>query len=301
MNIYENQDFIPMLLSKTKKPFDDSNYIFELKFDGIRSLIFAEPNKIIIKNRKKIILNDKYPDLLNIKNYVKKKVIFDGEIVSLINGIPDFEKAKTRALLKNKSKINYHAKNFPATFIAFDILYEDKDLTDLPLIERKNILNKYKNRSNFIKIDYIEKKGKDLYKLVVKNNLEGIVAKKIDSKYQINKRSKDWIKIKNLLDEDYYICGYNEKEDNFVASLLLGKKIKNSMKLIGSVTIGKKKPEYSLIKKISIDKNPLIKKEGYINIIPILKCTVEFIDKTEKGGLRQPKFKELKEIIEKKG
>lgn len=295
MSIYENQIFIPMLLSKIKKPFNDPNYIFELKFDGIRVLLFLEPGKITIRTRRGIILNNNFPELLNIKNYVKKKVVFDGEIVTIINGKPDFEKVKKRVLIKNKSKITYYAKSFPAIFIVFDILYENEDLTNLPLIERKKILDKYKNKDNFIKAEYIEKYGKDLYEFVVENNLEGIVAKKIDSKYQINKRSKNWIKIKNVMDEDYYICGFKEEENNAVASLLLGKKIKNNMKFVGSVVIGKKNPEYSLIKKTPIDKNPLIKKEGYINIIPSLECTIEFIEKTKKGGLRQPKYKGLKQ------
>ena len=107
MSIYENQIFIPMLLSKIKKPFNDPNYIFELKFDGIRALLFLEPGKITIRTRKSVILNNNFPELLNIKNYVKTKVVFDGEIVTIINGKPDFEKVKKRVLIKNKSKITY--------------------------------------------------------------------------------------------------------------------------------------------------------------------------------------------------
>ena len=138
MSLYD-KSFSPMLLGKTEKPFDDIEYIFELKFDGIRTLIFVESDNITIKNKRNIKLNDRYPELLSIKDNVKKKVIFDGEIVMMVNGKPNFQKLKERALLKNKLRINYYVNNYPVVFIAYDILYEDKDLTQLPLIERKRI------------------------------------------------------------------------------------------------------------------------------------------------------------------
>ncbi len=148
MNLFTNQDFVPMLLNEIKKPFNDPDYIFELKFDGIRTLLFAEPKKITIRNKRGNILNNRYPELLNITKMVTKKVIFDGEIIIMINGKPSFDKLQERALLKNKLKIKYFAKTFPVIFIAYDILYEDKDLTHLPLIKRKKILNKYHNTEN---------------------------------------------------------------------------------------------------------------------------------------------------------
>ena len=91
MNIYENQIFIPMLLKSTKKPFNDKDYIFELKFDGIRTLIFVDKNNINIRNKRSDILNNRYPELISIKENVNKKVIFDGEIVTFIDGKPNFE------------------------------------------------------------------------------------------------------------------------------------------------------------------------------------------------------------------
>lgn len=293
MNLFTNQDFVPMLLNEIKKPFNDPDYIFELKFDGIRTLLFAEPKKITIRNKRGNILNNRYPELLNITKMVTKKVIFDGEIIIMINGKPSFDKLQERALLKNKLKIKYFAKTFPVIFIAYDILYEDKDLTHLPLIKRKKILNKYHNTENFIKSECFDEKGKDLYKLVVKENLEGIVAKKKDSKYYINKRTKNWIKIKNLKDEDFYICGYKEENDKAMASLLLGKKKKKNLIYAGTVNIGRKKSEFQFIKKIPINKNPSFTKEGYINLIPNVKCTILFMEKTKKGFMRQPIYKKL--------
>ncbi|NLL02240.1 MAG: hypothetical protein GX265_04395 [Mollicutes bacterium] len=293
MNLF-NDNFMPMLLSKQEKPFNDSHYLFEIKLDGIRALMFGSPKKIIIRNRKKQDITRRYPELSNIKSIFKNKVIFDGEIVLFVNGLPSFEKLKKRILLENINKILKYSKELPIVFVAFDILYEGKDLTTLPLIERKKILEKYPDTDYFIKSEYILGKGKQLFEFVKKHNIEGIVAKRIDSTYQINKRSDDWIKIKNIDDDDFIILGYNEEENNAMASLLFGKKIKNKLTLIGTVTIGKKKPDYQVILNHPKDNNPSITKEGYIPIIPTLECTIEFIEKTEHGRLRQPKFKSLK-------
>lgn len=294
MNIYTNQDFIPMLLHEVKEAFNDSDYIFELKFDGIRALMFVEPKKITVRNKRSNIINNRYPELLNITKNVNKKVIFDGEIVIMVSGKPSFEHLQKRVLLKDKIKINYYSKNFPVIFVAFDILYENEDLTNLTLLERKKILNKYKNTNNFIKSEYIEENGKDLFKFAVKENLEGIVAKKKDSKYFINKRTKDWIKIKYFNDEDFFICGYKEENNKPMASLLLGKMDKKELIFAGTVNIGKKNLDFLIIKKNPVNKKPSFIKDDYIYLIPNLKCTVEFLEKTKSGFMRHPIYKSLK-------
>ena len=94
------------------------------------------------------------------------------------------------------------ASKYPASFTAFDILYYDsRQVTGLPLMERKKLLKKaVKENSKILVSRYIEDDGKVFYKLAEKNDLEGIVAKRKDSKYYIGKRTKDWIKIKNLKD-----------------------------------------------------------------------------------------------------
>lgn len=294
MNLYDNQFFSPMFLEQVKKPFNDDDYIFELKFDGIRALIFVEPNKINIQSRKGIQINDKFPELLSIKNNVQQKVIFDGEIVIISSGKPSFEKLQRRIRLKDITKIDYYAKSDPVVFIAYDIIYENKNLIDLPLLERKKILNKYKDTKNFVKAIYIKKEGIKLFNKIKKENLEGIIAKKINSQYKINSRSSDWVKIKNLQDEDYFICGFKEEVDKPMASLLLGKIKKNKLIKAGTVNIGKKNPDFLIIKKNPRNNKPKFKLKNYIYIMPNLECKIEFIEKTENGNLRHPVYKSLK-------
>ena len=300
MDLY-NEDFVPMLLNEVKKSFNDNDWLFEMKFDGTRTLIYVDPKNIKITNKRGKILNETYPELLSIKNLVKTKCIFDGEIISMIDGFPSFRKLQERALLKDSMKIKYMQENYPVTFICYDIIYEDKDLTGIPLIERKKILNKYKDTKFFVKTTYVLEKGITLFSEIKKLGLEGIVAKKLDSRYHINTRSKEWLKIKNWYDAEFYVCGYKIPNNmGSMASLILGSRQgENKFYYVGRVTIGKNNPEFKNIKKLKIIKeNYLIdflhNDEGYVLVEPKLECTIEFLEKTKNGKLRQPIYKGLR-------
>lgn len=298
MDIFDKKNITPMLLYEEEKAFDDKNFLFEIKYDGYRTIIFVEPTKIVIKNRKGMILNENFPELNIIKKTVRNKVIFDGEIVILKNGKPSFNKLQERFLLKNKTKIKYLKVENPVVFICFDILYDNKDLTQLKLIERKKYLEKYNDNEYFVKAKYYLKNGIRLFKAVKQIDLEGIVAKNINSKYLPNTRNKNWIKIKNLKDDDFYIGGYkiNDNEGS-LASLILGSKEKKEFIYIGNVSIGKNNLDFKIIKKEKQIKNCPFKgfnDKDFIFIKPNLICTVKFIEKTAHNSLRQPVFKNLK-------
>lgn len=283
----------PMLLSEEDKPFNSIDYLYEIKFDGIRALIYVENNKIIIKSRNNTILNDIFPELINLKFITKKKCIFDGEIILMDKNKISFDKLKTRMNTKKKDKIEEYKNKLPVTFICFDILYENKDLTSLPLIKRKIILNKFKDNDYFVKSRVFDN-GIKLFNIISKKNLEGIVAKKKDSKYFPGIRTEEWIKIKRLNESDYYICGYLEKEN--VVSLLLGEKRNNKIHFVSKVVLGKKREEYKEIKKCKKINNYLtdFNEEEYIYIKPDLICSITYLEKTKNNHLRHPLFKKLK-------
>ena len=283
----------PMLLSEEDKPFNSDDYLYEVKFDGIRALIYIKKNNIIIKSRNNTLLNDIFPELINLKYLVKKECILDGEIILMHKNKESFDKLKTRMKTKIPKKIEYYKENYPVTFICFDILFENKNLTNLPLIKRKEILNKYKENDYFVKSRIFDN-GIKLFKVIKRKNLEGIVAKKKNSKYYPGKRTKDWIKIKRLNESDYYICGYKEGEN--VVSLLLGEKENNKYIYISKVILGKNKEEYKIIKKEKETNNYLLNFDDktYKYIEPNKVCSVTFLEKTNNNHLRHPVFKEIK-------
>ena len=228
------------------------------------------------------------------KEIVKKNTIFDGEIIIMENGIPSFYKLQKRIHIKNKNKIKYQSKNNPVIFVCFDILYANKNLIDIPLINRKKILDEYKDNDYFIKSKYIEKDGIKLFKNIKQLNLEGIVAISKNSLYEINKRTSSWLKIKNIKEEEFFICGYIEKENNYVISLILGKYINDKLYYVGNVTLGKKTNLYKKIKTQKIINKPLFKelKEKNINYVkPLLSCKINYMERTKKNHLRHPSIK----------
>lgn len=286
----------PMLLNEEFKPFDSKDYLYEIKYDGIRALIYINKGKIIIKSRRNIILNDTYPELLEIKNISKDECIFDGEIVLLDNGKPSFSKLQERTRLKNKFRINETASKNPVCFVCFDILYKGKDLTWVPLIERKKILDKFKENDIFVKSKYFLENGKALFKGVQKEDLEGIIAKKVNSKYTYGIRTKEWIKIKNFKEDEFYICGYNKTKSDNVLSVLLAEKINNKYHFVGKMLFSHKNKEYKKVVNSKETKNYLEDcKEDAFYIKPIIKVKVNYMERTKNNMLRQPFIQKDKE------
>lgn len=141
--------------------------------------------------------------------------------------------------MSNPFKIKLAADKLPVSFVAFDILYfNGKELMDLPLMERKALLQKTVTESPRMALSRIlEANGNALFALAGQEGLEGIVAKRRDSKYYTGKRTKDWYKAKNMMDDDYVICGYIQKS-NHMTSLILAQHDGPALAYKGHVTLG---------------------------------------------------------------
>ncbi len=294
MNIWKNRDWSPMLLKEISEPFNSKDYFFEIKFDGIRAIVFASPNSISIQSRNKKDLTQLFPELEEIKNLVSKNTIFDGEIVSLDKGKPSFAKVQNRLHIKNAHKISQEANENSVCFIVFDILYENKTLTDLPLEKRLEYLSKYPDTNVFIKSHVFENEGIKLFKEIKKKKLEGIVAKKKDGLYHINKRTDDFIKIKNIKREEFYILGYI-KNKNSTLSLILGEKKNQKFNYVGKVTISNRTEVYKKVLKIKQVNQYIEEKiDNGLFIKPNIMCHIEFLEKTKTGHLRHAVYKGVK-------
>lgn len=291
-DIYTNRNFKPMLLKEIAKPFNSKDYIFEMKFDGIRALIFTDGDEFYIQSRNIKDITYMFPELETIKNLVKSKVIFDGEIVAFDKNAPSFSKLQERLHLKNLKTIKLKSDYEPVYFIVFDILYEGTDLTNMSLVDRKNILKKYKDSECFYKCKYIDNNGIELFNKIKKNNLEGIVAKKKDAPYLINKRSDNYIKIKNIKDGEFYVCGYSNNKDNSSISIILCKKAKDEFLYVGKVKLSSKYKLFNKIKKLKIINNYVVGYSDFMCVKPTYKCLVNYLEVTKSGHLRHGIFKE---------
>lgn len=291
MNLWKD-DWTPMLLSEMEKMISSKNYLYEIKFDGIRAILFVTQNQVMIKNRNGKDITKKFPELQEVKKIAKKKMIFDGEIVCFFNRRPNFSKVMQRIHSKGVNQTN------PIIYMAFDLLYDGKDITNLPLKNRKEYLKQYEDLEYFVKVKSFSN-GNKLFQQTKRLKLEGIVAKEKNSIYEPNCRSTNWIKMKHQKEGIFYIGGYQEKENNAVVSLLLGELQSKKLKYVGKVTMAKKNPFYTKIKKMKKKrKNPFDKKiEDSYFIKPTIQCSVKYLERTTSNALRHPIFQK---IVEKK-
>lgn len=285
-----NKILSPMLLKERDKPFIDDNYIFELKYDGIRTLLYVSPKTFKLITRNGNDLANIYPELKSVQNIVgKHKVIFDGEIVAFKNGKPSFSELQHRNHLKNISKIKLMINEIPVCFVVFDIIYFDKDLTNLTLMERKKILNDFTDTDIFIKTKMYND-GLKLFKHIKKIGLEGIVAKQKDSKYILGKRVENWVKIKNFKKEDFYVYGVTKLKDKY--ALYLGEYKNKKLIPVGKVSVMPDNDVLKIVQKQKKVKNIFIDITENINFVePINKILVHYMERTLNNTLRQPFIK----------
>lgn len=298
---FDRKQISPMLIGADGEPFDSPDYIYELKWDGERCIAYLDPKEgTELRNKRNVKMLPKVPELAEMHKQIRKRCILDGELMVMKDGKPDFYEIQKRSLMSNTFKIELLSKQYPANFVVFDILYYDnRDIILLPLVERKQYLKKVlqMETARFAVSRTIPEHGLSLYQLAEQQNLEGIVAKRKDSIYIEGKRTKDWIKIKNLKDEDYVVCGYIYK-DNHMISIVLGQYDDAQLIYKGHVTLGVGGDNFRIIKSTTrIDKpafQPPDGNEDAVWITPALVCTVKFMDYTSNGGMRQPVFKGLR-------
>lgn len=300
-DLFHDKNISPMLLNEVKEPFDDKDYIYELKLDGIRCIAYLGKD-VVLHNKRYKDVSSIYPELVGTSKCVKKNTVLDGELVVLMDGKPDFYALQKRSLMSDRFRIQLAAKKNPVQFAAYDILYHDgKDLTDKPLMERKAILQEKVSEGNGLSIfRYVEERGIAFFNLAKEQDLEGIVAKKKDGLYHIRKKTSDWIKIKVMEDEDLFILGYQPDEDGVPKDLILGYYDENGkLQCRGKVYLGVSKEERAIILKFA--KKNTVKRpwfEKYKNVVwlkPELVGTVRYMYETESGGMRQPVWKGLRD------
>lgn len=288
----------PMLATLIDKPFTDDNWLFEIKWDGFRALAFVDGDKVFIKSRSNQILNQRFPDIIHDLEKMTEQVILDGEIVVLDEkGKSDFQLIQ-----------NYQKKKGALYYYVFDILYKNgKNLCELPLIERKEILKQFLDPLSLPHIHlsrHILKKGEAFFKEISKMHLEGIIGKNMTSTYQ-SKRSLDWVKVKTGLNQEVVIGGFTEPRGSrkYFGALLVGIYDKNKqLKYAGHVGGGFDQATlhavFTRLKPLIQSKCPFkIKPKGNEKVTwvkPQLLAEVSFAEWTQENIMRQPIFKGLR-------
>jgi bifunctional non-homologous end joining protein LigD len=220
----------PMLATGGRLPFDDANWAYEMKWDGIRAIAHVSDHAVTLMARTGRDLSPGYPELQGLAAALGgHQAVLDGEIVAFGDGAwPSFEVLQQRMNVTAASQVRQFAVQIPVTYLAFDLLQIDgESLLDRPYTTRRERLDElgldgtnWQTPPAFIGVS-----GADAQAVSKANGLEGIMAKRLTSRYEPGRRSSSWLKIKNLLRQEFVVGGWKPGEGNrasLIGSLLVG-------------------------------------------------------------------------------
>jgi bifunctional non-homologous end joining protein LigD len=296
----------PALASIADAPFSSPDWIFEIKWDGVRTLANVSGGKVRLWARSGRDISREYPELLNLAGALNAhEAWLDGEIVTLdAQGRSDFQQLQAR--MGQQKPTAALMEQVPAYYYVFDLLYLDgHDLRGVPLIERKNLLRAILDDDSRIRYsDHVVEKGKELYEVAAQRGLEGIVAKKSGSVYP-EKRGSAWVKIKLFQDLDAVIGGWTDPRGarEHFGALLVGLYDEGRLEFIAGVGSGFAGPTHKRVwdalqrrqtAKSPFATPPATREKAYW-VKPELVARVKFSGWTDGRHLRQPTFLGLQE------
>jgi bifunctional non-homologous end joining protein LigD len=298
----------PMLATLTEHAFSDPDWLFEIKWDGVRALAWVADGKLMIRSRTGVDITGRYPELASLsKSFAAREAILDGEIVALDDrGLSNFERLQERMHVRapGPSLIS----RTPVIYFTFDLLYCDGyDLRHTPLLERKQLLQRLLHISErFRYSDHQLEHGKELFELAKAQGLEGILAKRADGIY-VSDRSTNWLKLKITKTIDVVVGGWTAPRTNALqfGSLLLGLYKGKNFRFIGHVGTGfdsnKQKELAAKLKELFVSRCPFDPvpetNEKPFWVSPTLVARVKFSGWTQEHSLRHPVFAGLREDV----
>ncbi len=304
----------PMQAFLAAGPFDSAEHLFEVKLDGIRAVCYLRSDgRVSVRSRNNKEQAFRYPEFANLgKLFLAREMVVDGEIVALDEqGISRFQLLQARINLSGETQIKPAGKAMPARYFIFDLLYLDgRDLAGLPLWSRKQILERIFMPHKFLRrTDWLDTGGRAFFHAARELGLEGVMAKRKQSPYR-QKRSRDWLKIKAVSEQEFVIGGYTRPlgSRSHFGALLLGFYEDGDLMYAGHVGTGFSEEALSVLwrrmQPLKTDRPPFNiaprSNEPAQWIRPRLVAQIKFAEWTRDGRLRQPVFLGLREDIDPK-
>jgi DNA ligase D-like protein (predicted ligase) len=277
---------------------DREGYVFEPKVDGIRAVCEKRDGRLQFFNRTCRDVTARYPELDFARSLDAGTCVLDGEIVRYgPSGGPDFTALMQRHL--GTDRIRAHDRAI--RYVAFDVVRMDgRDLTRLPLAERKEILRQTIARHPHLEIVAETRDGHRLWNLIEERGLEGVMAKNASSRYAAGRRSSAWLKIKAFQTLDAVIVGFTT-ERRPVSALALAAYAGHELRFIGKVGTGMGDVDIQVLRDklepLEIDGEPCMCPARYRNVRwvkPRIVCEVRYLEFGRQGMLRNPSFVRLR-------
>ncbi len=314
-----NASSLDLMLARTADaPFSRAGWLFELKYDGYRMVVGLDDGQAMLRYRSGGDASEIYPDLVPaLAALPYRSLVLDGEVVVLADdGRPSFSRLARRARLSRTPEIRAAALQHPATYFVFDLLELDGyDLRGLPLSGRKELLSQVIPQRGPVRYaEHIERQGAELFEQVRKMGLEGLMAKRGDSKYRAG-RSDHWLKIRADRIADLVIVGFAHGKGSraTLGALLVAVHHEGELVYIGQVGSGLREREIKEIRgqllelRVEPPTPPvelpesgtqrhanIPKPEETVWVRPQLVCEVRFKEITPDGLLRHPVFSRMR-------
>jgi bifunctional non-homologous end joining protein LigD len=302
----------PMLARAGALPREDDRWAFEIKWDGVRAIAYAQPGSLRLESRNLREITPSYPELLRLGRALRShRAVLDGEIVAFdADGRPSFAALAQRMHVASPARAKRLAQSVPVTYVIFDLLWLDgHSLIERTYLERRQALAQLGLRAERWQTpDHIVGAGRRTLAASAAAGLEGIVAKRLDSPYEPGRRSGAWIKLKNSVREQLTIGGWmpgTGRRRERIGALLLGEGGGGaSLRYCGRVGSGLREAELERLARIL---GPLERAQspfapdgpapprGAIFCEPRVRAQVAFRERTPKGMLRQPTYERLVE------
>lgn len=297
----------PMLAQSAVEPPESRDYIYEVKWDGIRAMIALDEGELRIRSRNQHDLTGKFPELLiPDQAFRASSALFDAEIVCLDDeGRPVFRNVVHRIQQSSKGAVERARIKYPAVCYIFDCLYLDgRPIVKDPLVRRRAWMEDAIRRGTAYRISEAVTEGVELFTAASKMGLEGIMAKERNSTYQPGTRSAQWLKIKKRQTMECVIIGYTKGKGDrgvFFGALQLARREDNAFRYVGKVGTGfdekSMKETAARLKNIKKVKRMIVQRPVDAQTVwvePRVMCEVQYASITKDGMLREPVFLRLR-------
>jgi bifunctional non-homologous end joining protein LigD len=292
--------FAPMGATVTERLPKGDDWIFEVKWDGVRGLVYIDNGSLCIYTRNNNRCEKQYPELQVLPHYIQaKQAILDGEIVALDpHGVSKFELIQPRIHTQDANAVAKMAQKNPVHLYVFDLLWLDgKDLRKEPLSERKRLLQKIVKPFPLLRISEHFDGGEELLEAARQSGLEGLIAKCKTSRYE-SRRSRDWLKVKLTSEQEFVIGGYTPGERDYFGSLAVGFYEDGKLRYAGNVGTGFNARNlaelWAQLEPLKTSKMPFVKADkvprGTLWVKPKLIAQIKFANWTEDKKLRAPVY-----------